>query len=240
MYKCNNCGCKFIEPKKVDMETYYGVYSTFGNSYGNMISLCPECEDNDIEEFDEEEEWKDIPDYEGLYQASNFGRIKSLDRNTKCFVSNQYKSNIKTIRHFKGKILKPGIDKNGYKKINLNKNGKTRYFRVCRLVATTFIPNNDKTLQINHKDENKENDNADNLEWCTCKYNQNYGTRNERISKSRMRKVYQYDLQGNFIKGFESLNSAAKSVNGDYKNISAVCSGRQKTHKGYIWKYEKI
>ena len=56
MFKCNNCGCKFETPRKVDLETYYGVYSTFGNSYGEMINLCPNCEDNDIIEYDEEEE----------------------------------------------------------------------------------------------------------------------------------------------------------------------------------------
>lgn len=56
MFKCNNCGCKFENPRKVDLETYYGVYSTFGNSYGEMINLCPNCEDNDIIEYDEEEE----------------------------------------------------------------------------------------------------------------------------------------------------------------------------------------
>lgn len=56
MFKCNNCGCKFENPRKVDLETYYGVYSYFGNSYGEMINLCPNCEDNDIIEYDEEEE----------------------------------------------------------------------------------------------------------------------------------------------------------------------------------------
>ena len=56
MFKCNNCGCKFENPRKVDLETYYGVYSTFGNSYGEMINLCPNCEDNDIIVYDEEEE----------------------------------------------------------------------------------------------------------------------------------------------------------------------------------------
>ena len=56
MFKCNNCGCKFENPRKVDLETYYGVYSCFGNSYGEMINLCPNCEDNDIIEYDEEKE----------------------------------------------------------------------------------------------------------------------------------------------------------------------------------------
>ena len=61
MYKCNNCDCKFETPRKVDLETYYGVYSTFGNSYGEMINLCPECEDNDITEYNEEKEEKTNP-----------------------------------------------------------------------------------------------------------------------------------------------------------------------------------
>lgn len=183
--------------------------------------------------------WKDIPEYEGLYQASNLGKIKRVDRYAKCFISNQHKSNVATKKHLKEKILKCKVDKDGYYGISLHKDGKTKYFRVCRLIAMAFMPSNDKALQINHKDENKRNDCVDNLEWCTCKYNQNYGMRNKKISKSRMRKVYKYDLQGNFIEEFESINSAAKSVNKSFSNISLVCSGKQKTCGGYKWSYEK-
>lgn len=186
------------------------------------------------------EVWKDIPGYEGLYQASNLGRIRSLDRDIVCYASNQHKSNIETKRHLKGKILKCCIDKDGYYRLSLNKNGKTKYFRVCRLITMTFMPSNDNSLQINHKDENKKNDSVDNLEWCTCKYNQNYGTRNEKISKSRMRKVYKYDLQDNFIEEFESVDAAAKNVNKNFSNISSACSGRQKTCGGYKWSYTHV
>lgn len=186
-----------------------------------------------------QEKWKDIPGYKGIYQASSLGRIRSVERYIKCNVSNQHKVNIKTKRHIKEKILKCGIDKDGYKKISLSKDGKTKYFRVCRLIAMTFIPNENQSLQVNHKDENKKNDCIDNLEWCTCKYNQNYGTRNKRISRSRMREVYKLDLNGNFIEKFKSIIDASKSSNRNYRNISAVCNGKQKTCGGYKWVYAK-
>lgn len=79
MYKCNNCDCIFEKPRKVDMETYYGVYSDFGNTYGNMINLCPECEDNDIEEYDEEE--KSIEDEVYEYLLSNHQGKDNLIKN---------------------------------------------------------------------------------------------------------------------------------------------------------------
>lgn len=68
MYKCNNCDCKFEKPNKVDAETYYGVYSSFGNSYGNTIDICPNCEDSSIEEFDEEEQTIEEEVYEYLLE----------------------------------------------------------------------------------------------------------------------------------------------------------------------------
>ena len=115
--------------------------------------------------------WKDIPNYEGLYQASNLGRIKSLER-------------IDTNNHIiKERVLKQKINKSGYLYVMLYKNHNRKTLRVHKLVAQTFIPNPNNYLQINHKDENKHNNCIDNLEWCTPSYNQNYGTRNEKVSK---------------------------------------------------------
>lgn len=166
-----------------------------------------------------EEIWKDINEYNGIYQISNFGRIKRL----------------KDKYHIKDKILKPFITETGYLRISLcNKNIKKTY-RVHRLVAEAFIPNLNNLPCINHKDENKQNNNVNNLEWCTHQYNNTYGTFIERRSKSRGVSVTQYDLQGNIIKEWESIISAKKALN--VYNIDRCCKGKQHTAKGYMWKY---
>ena len=108
--------------------------------------------------------WENIRGYEGLYQVSNYGRIKSLHKN--------------------GKIINGYIDGKGYMHVALSKNGKKKWFRIHRLVAQAFIPNHDNLPIINHKDENKLNNRVDNLEWCTTKYNNCYGTRVKRVSKA--------------------------------------------------------
>ena len=109
------------------------------------------------------EEWKDIKGYEGLYQISNKGRVKSL--------------------YNKGKILTPGKDKDGYSIVSLYKNKIKKTNKVHRLVAQAFLSNPDNLPQVNHKDENKLNNCVENLEWCSVEYNINYGTRNERTRK---------------------------------------------------------
>lgn len=137
-----------------------------------------------------QEVWKDIKGYEGLYQVSNFGRIKSLER--KRIDRNQI---------LPEKILSIRKKENGYLTVSLNKNTKDKKHLVHRLVAQAFIPNIDNKPCINHKDENKTNNNVDNLEWCTHKYNSNYNN----LFKKRYKKVNQYDLQGNFIKEWNSI-----------------------------------
>ena len=108
--------------------------------------------------------WKNIKGYEELYQVSNYGRVKSLRKN--------------------GKIINGYIDGKGYMQVALSKNGKKKWFRIHRLVAQAFIPNHDNLPIINHKDENKLNNRVDNLEWCTTKYNNCYGTRIKRVSEA--------------------------------------------------------
>ena len=117
------------------------------------------------------EEWKAIAGYEGLYEVSNLGRIKSLSR----IDSRGYKRN--------EKILKLNKDSGGYLKVSLYKNGKPKQYNVHRLVAIAFIPNPDNLPEVNHKDENRINNYVDNLEWCNRKYNCNYGARNSKISE---------------------------------------------------------
>ena len=146
-----------------------------------------------------EEIWKDIEGYEGLYQVSNLGRVRSLDR----YVNNNHET--KSLK--KGRILVNSILKStGYLRVSLSREGKFVSKQVHRLVAEAFVSNPNNYPIINHKDENPLNPCADNLEWCTSEYNNNYGTRLDKISKAMTnnpkisKKVYQYDLYGNFLK----------------------------------------
>ena len=142
--------------------------------------------------------WKYIIGYEGLYEVSNLGRIRSLPRLTGA-------RNNKT-RLVKGKVLKPYLQNNGYEIVDLflSPNNK-KHFLVHRLVAEAFIPNPDNLQEVNHKDEDKCNNNIDNLEWCDHAYNNNYGTKIERtrttriqngtwsgLTKKEMKKIYYY------------------------------------------------
>ena len=174
-----------------------------------------------------EEVWKPITNYEVLYEVSSLGRIKSLNR----IIKGRWGRT-----EISEKILKPATDKNGYLIVTLCKSGKQKTFKIHQLVAIHFIPNPNNFVAINHKDENPQNNNVDNLEWCDAKYNANYGTRNERLSKTKGSKVKQFDLQGNFIQTYHSVNYAQKTTG--IKHIYDCCNGKLKTSGGYIWRYE--
>ena len=164
------------------------------------------------------EYWKPVVEYEGLYEVSNWGRVKSL-------------------KFGKERILKQGKYKYGYLYVVLSKNGILKAFKVHRLVAEAFIDNPDNLPCVNHKDENKLNNNVDNLEWCTHEYNINYGTRTEKCSKKLSKTVLQFTLDGQFVKEWPSAIECER--NGyDNTSISKCCRGKLKTHKGFIWKYK--
>lgn len=174
------------------------------------------------------ETWQPVKGYENLYEVSNYGKIKSLNR----LVNGRWgKTNISE------KILKEARDKNDYLIVTLCKNGRQKSAKIHRLVAQAFIPNPNNLPEINHKDENKQNNCVDNLEWCTHKYNNNYGTRLERLSKTRGKKVNQYDLDGNYIQTFYSVNYAEKITK--IKHIYDCCNGKLKTAGKYVWRYEQ-
>ena len=173
-----------------------------------------------------EEIWKDIKGYEGLYQVSNLGRVRSMDRTV---------STGKGIRTHRGKILKLHLDgKHNYYQVCLSKNNIVYTKQVHRLVAETFISRLDDTTQINHKDGNKKNNYVDNLEWCTQSENQihalNFGLR-------KTKQIKQYNLNGQFIKLWNSIEEAEKHFNGSNTNIVQCCKGKTKTAYGYVWRY---
>lgn len=188
-----------------------------------------------------QEIWKDVKGYEGLYQVSNLGRVRSLDRVVKA----SYNSTMLK----KGKILKQQKNENGYLYVFLTKDKKEKNCRVHRLVAEAFIPNPLKLPQVNHKDENKLNNCVENLEWCDGKYNCNYGTCTERRSEKMSeillnrddlsKRVIQYTLDGKFVAEYLSTMDVRRKLGFDNGNISKCCNGKQKTYKGYTWRYKQ-
>lgn len=150
----------------------------------------------------EEEIWKDIAGYEGYFQVSNLGRVKSLERVVKTH------DRLGGFRKKKERILKCVPLKNKYLHVCLWKDNEAKTFLVHRLVANAFIPNPSCLPQVNHKDERRDNNNVSNLEWCTANYNSNYGSRTERSSIAKYKRVCMFDMEGNLIKEFDSLKQA--------------------------------
>lgn len=195
----------------------------------------------------EVEIWKSL-DFLGYpnYKVSNFGRVKSLN-----------------YRHSgKEGIIKPCKDKDGYLQLSLYQNTQKKTFTVHKLVALAFIPNDNpiKKTQINHLDENKENNHVLNLCWCTREENINYGTHNERMSKTKKGKpkseehkqklsiankgkgskpILQYTLDGVFIRDWDSATTASKELNIFQTSITACCKGKQKSAYGFIWRHKE-
>lgn len=160
--------------------------------------------------------WKNIKNYEGIYQISNLGKIKN-----------------------KEKILKQYVKK-GYYTIGLRKNGLRKFYQVHRLVAQAFIENKDNLPQVNHIDENKLNNNVDNLEWCTVSYNNCYGTRLKRVyenNKSRKPVVF-YDLKNNVVKEFSSIMEAHRITKINTSCIVHSCKNKDIKPRKYIWRYK--
>jgi NUMOD4 motif/HNH endonuclease len=177
--------------------------------------------------------WKDIVGYEGLYQVSNEGEIRSLDR----IVSYTDSLGRNYNRKVKGRIRKQGTV-NGYRVVNLCTEGKMVGAYVHRTVAQAFLPNPDNKPQVNHKDEDKRNNHVDNLEWMTAEENHEYGTAIQRGLETRQNMMLaQYSLDGALINIWNGASEAAKVLGKSRKEIAAVARGYKAHAYGYTWAY---
>lgn len=173
-----------------------------------------------------QEIWEDIKGFEGYYQISNLGNVKSL-----CRVVKRGK-NYKPVNE---RILKPYYH-DGYPEVVLSINGNPRTFSIHRLVAEAFIPNPNKLPIINHKDENPSNNRVDNLEWCTYSYNLAYNDARVKAAVPKRKAIRQYTKDGVFIKEWSHARDAAEALKLNKRAIYECCKGRCKTSGGYIWK----
>lgn len=176
-----------------------------------------------------DEIWKDIEGYEGLYQVSNWGRVRSLHRKHSYCKS-------------RDNILSNNLSPNYYH-VALCKDGKVIRRQVHRLVAENFIPNPNNYPQVNHIDENKTNNMVDNLEWVTARQNLIHSNVLKKMKQAAIKKqqksVIMYDTNGAYLKEFESATIAAKHI-GDYQqNVSACCYGKVNRVKGYVFKFKE-
>lgn len=179
-----------------------------------------------------QEEWRDIKGYEGYYQVSNLGKVRSVDRITK--------ANQSGVRFVKGKVIKSHTTTTSkYQYVDLRKNGKRKHFSVHRLVAQAFVPNPDNFPQVNHINENIYDNRSENLEWCTQKYNNNYGSHSKKQQEARTSVktcVVQMNDKKEILGIYCSQWEATRKTGTRQSSISSVLSGRAKTANGFYWR----
>lgn len=177
------------------------------------------------------EEWKTIEGYNGLYEVSTMGRVRSCAKKKE------------------GIFLKQSINRFGYCRVALYDNKKPKYHSVHRLVLQTFKPCDNPKMQVNHLDENKLNNSVDNLEWVSCERNINYGTRNDKVSKALTNHPKKCKpvlcVETNII--YPSTREAERQTGVNHSKITNVCKGNvryfngkpyiDKTAGGFHWQY---
>ena len=192
---------------------------------------------------DATERWMPVQGYEGFYSVSNLGRVKR-DKSKRW-------AGVCGVVDVQEKILTQTYTR-GYKHVALSKDGKIKRMQVHRLVAIAFIPNPNNLPIVNHKDESRDNNQVDNLEWCTSKYNSNYGTVRKRLS-NKAKTSQKHIAQFNSIKNsrsravmcvetgdrYDSLSAAQKETGISHQNICSVCQGKREKAGGYTWIYTK-
>ena len=179
------------------------------------------------------EKWLPIKGYEGIYEISDLGRVRSLPR---YFTQGHYAGG-KAIHFTEGRMMKPNAYPNGYMYVTLTKKGKQKKRNIHRLVAEHFIPKEEGKDIVNHIDCDIKNNKADNLEWCTQKHNIQYAYDIGRKIPPHQKKVSQYSLSGEFIKEWDSLAEAGRSTGTYGANIYKVCRGKREQAGGYKWRY---
>lgn len=194
-----------------------------------------------------QEKWMPIKDYEGLYEISNFGNVKSLKKE---WIGFNYKSKTYHKVTMKERIMKPSISKCGYKQVLLSKSNKQSLKLVHRLVAETFIPNELNKPCVNHIDGNKLNNRVENLEWCTYQENNLHAWKNNLVTAylkgktgkehSKSKKVIQYDINGKIIKKWDCISDAVRELKIDGGRITKCCQHKKYCHTagGYSWEYD--
>ena len=172
-------------------------------------------------------EWRDVPGFEGHYQVSSTGEVRGVERLMK--PAKGHKPRIK--KSVKLKL----VDHKGYLQVRLYKNGKRYSYLVHRLIAETFLPNDDPTKEVNHINECKSDNRVCNLEWISHIENINHGTAILRRAITRGTKVIQLSKDGNVLNEFYSIRDAQRNTGIPNQHISACVNGKRKTAGGYIW-----
>lgn len=167
-----------------------------------------------------EEIWKPVLGYEGLYEVSNFGRVKALNYH----------------REKREKLIKQKINES-YCSVHLCKNGKAKFLMVSHCVYEAFNGPIPKGYEVNHIDENPLNNRLDNLNLMTHSENINWGNRNTKVAEKLGKRVFQFDLQGNYLNDYQSVTEAGRAINRNFRSISDCATGKQKTAYGFIWRY---
>jgi len=186
-----------------------------------------------------DERWLPVVGYEGYYEVSDFGRVRRLDR----YTTDCGKGGASRTRFIRGGLVSPNLNENGYRHLQLYRDGHKTRVKLHRIIAQAWIPNPDNLPQVNHKDENPNNNHISNLEWCTAKYNSNYGTRKQRLSKIlqnslvRGKPVALIDNKGNIIRTFISASEASRELNIDSSYVAKICRGQ---NKGTQYKFKYI
>ena len=176
-----------------------------------------------------EEIWKPISGYEGKYEVSSFGRVRSVDHQRAVVPKD-------TVCTIKGRILKPAKTSSGYMGVTLCKDGRRITESVHRLVAMAFVPGYFDGAHVNHIDENKENNRADNLEWVTPTENNRHGLHPVRVAQSKFKPISQYTKNGQFVKTYPNITEACRATGANASLISRVV-GTQYRAKGYLWRF---
>jgi len=172
------------------------------------------------------EKWEHVAAYEGKYEVSDLGRVRSLDRKT------EHK---KYVAYRKGKIMSQSSDQDGYKLVKLS-NGKGKMFKVHRLIAMAFISNPYDYPIINHKDNDPSNNTIENLEWCTHQMNiAHMRAQNRKGEHPHQKKIEQWTVEGKLVRVWDGIRVAMRETG--VNNIQAVLYGTQNVSGGYVWRY---